>query len=362
MDRKIIIDQERVIDIKNIVEGAYAPLKGFLRKDDFLNVVSKMRLKDGQIWPIPIVLDISLPETKKLKEGENIVLIDKKNNEIALLENIEIYQYDKDFLSSNVFGTLDKDHPGVAEVYHMKDYLVGGEIRLISDSFFPKSSLFKKYGLSPEEVRSIFKEKGWKKIAAFQTRNIPHRSHEELQRKALEEVDGLFIQPVIGKKKKGDFKDKAIVGSYEILINEYYPKEKVYLGILPLKMRYAGPREAVFHALIRRNFGCTHIIIGRDHAGVGNYYHPEEAQNIFNNFLPEEIGINILKYDNLVYCRSCKKFVNQKDFSHSDSDKVSLSGTKIRELIKKKQSLPEEIVRPRIASFLLNYQNPFNEK
>lgn len=362
MDNKLFIDREQIIDVKNIVEGVYSPLTGFLKKEDFLGVVSKMRLKNNQIWPIPIVLDINQSEARILKGRKDVVLINGNNESIAVLEDIEVYKYDKDFLTFNVFQTLDKNHPGVKEVYQMGEYLIGGKVKLITDSFFPKHSLFSKYSFTPQETKEVFKKRGWKTIVAFQTRNIPHRSHEVLQKKALQQVDGLFIQPVIGKKKQGDFKDEAIIKSYEILIKEYYPKERVYLGVLPLKMRYAGPREAILHALIRRNFGCSHIIIGRDHAGVGNYYRPDEAQNIFDRFLPKEIGINILKYDNIIYCRFCRGFIDQSSCFHSEKDKIFLSGTKIRELIENKQSLPREFVRPKIANFLLNYSNPFNEK
>jgi sulfate adenylyltransferase len=242
-------------------------------------------------------LDISSSDYKILKNEKNLVLYNAERKPIALLENIEFYPNDKDFFSKNVYGTQDKNHPGVKSVYEMGDYLIGGEIKLINN----EKEIFPEYELTPSETREIFSEKNWNTIAAFQTRNVPHRGHEFLQKKALEKTDGLLIHPVIGKKKIEDFKDEYILAAYEILIDKYYPKNKVVLGALPFKMRYAGPREAVFHALVRKNFGCSHFIVGRDHAGVGNYYGAFDAQNIFDNFKKEEIGVNILKYPEVTY-------------------------------------------------------------
>jgi len=228
MDNQLLINQEKITDVRNIVQGVYAPLTGFLREDDFLSVVSEMRLKNGQVWTIPIVLDINEQEAKRLKKAESISLVDKNHQPVAVLEDIEIYQYNQDFLAKNVFQTLDKAHPGVKGVYQMGEYLVGGIIRAVNDSFslsdFP---LLKKYYFTPEETKKIFQQKGWQTVVAFQTRNIPHRSHEALQKDALKQTDGLFIQPVIGEKKLGDFRDELILESYEVLINKYYPQRLI---------------------------------------------------------------------------------------------------------------------------------------
>ncbi|NQU82919.1 MAG: adenylyl-sulfate kinase [Parcubacteria group bacterium] len=235
----------------------------------------------------------------------------------------------------------------------MGDYLVGGEIGLFDNS----RTIFPEHNFFPAETRIIFEKRGWKTITAFQTRNIPHQGHEFLQKKALEQTDGLFIQPVIGEKKLADFKDEYILTSYEILIDKYYPKQKVLLGILPLKMRYAGPREAVFHALIRKNFGCTHFIVGRDHAGVGGYYPPFAAQEIFDTFKKDEIGIEIFKYPEVIFCNEEKKHLFITDCPHKEENKLSFSGTKLREHIKNNELPPEYIIRPEVFNMISQSHN-----
>jgi len=334
-------------DIRNIAKGVYSPLQGFLKEKDFKRVLEEARLSNGIIWPIPIVLDISKKEAEKLKDKKLILLLDSQNHPIAILENPEIFEYHKKNFAKKVFGTLDKNHPGVKEIFQMKEYLIGGEIKLLDDSKGP----FPEYNFSPKETRKIFKKKEWKKIAGFQTRNVPHLGHEFLQRHTLNLVDGLFIQPVIGKKKIKDFKDELILASYEILIDKYHPKDRIVLGILPIKMRYAGPREAVFHALIRKNFGCTHFIVGRDHAGFKNYYPPFASQKIFDQFYEKELGIRILKYQEVVYCKECKRYLFIDSCSHKE--KTRFSATKIRRAIERKKE-PPGFIRPEIYYLLSN--------
>lgn len=353
--KTLLLDKEKISEVKNIAFGIYSPLTGFLKKEDFKNVILNSRLQNGLIWPIPIVLDVSIKDYKNLKDEKDIVLIDFERKPIAVLKDIEFFPNTKEIFSKNVFGTIDKNHPGVAEVYQMEDYLIGGEIKLLDS----KKDIFPEYNFTPMETRRIFQEKGWQTIVAFQTRNVPHRAHEFLQKSVLNQVEGLFIQPVIGKKKLGDFKDEIILKAYEIAIQNYYPTEKVFLGILPLKMRYAGPREAIFHALIRRNFGCTHIIIGRDHAGVGNYYGPYNAQKIFDNFSEEEILIKPIKCENVIYCNSCGGLVYENACSHPREDKFFLSGTKMREMIQEKKNLPSQFIHPKISDLLISINNPF---
>ena len=349
----LILDQDKISEVKNIAFGVYSPLKGFLNEEDFKNVALNMRLANGIVWPIPIVLDLNENDYQRLKNKKSIILSDANKKPIALLDKIEFFSNDKEFFAKHVFGTLDKNHPGVDEVYQMGDYLAGGEIGLIDAG----ENIFPEYNFTPEETRKIFQENGWEKIVAFQTRNVPHRAHEFLQKSALKEADGLFIQPVIGKKKIGDFRDDIIIKSYEIVIKKYFPEEKVHLGILPLKMRYAGPREAVLHALIRKNFGCTHILIGRDHAGVGNYYGSYDAQKIFDNF-EGELDITPIKCENVVYCNTCGDLVYENSCNHVEA-KESLSGTKMREMIKEKITLPPKFIRPEISDLLINSINPF---
>lgn len=361
--RKLVLDKEKIKDVKNLANGIYSPLEGFLREEDFKRVVEEMRLQNGVVWPIPIVLDISKAEFEEIKNEKEILLTYRGSpsvatyrgdggwTPVALLEDIEIYSYDKDDFVQKVFSARNRNHPGVDEVYRMGDFLVGGEVLLLDD----RKNYFPQYNFTPSETREIFEKRGWEKIVAFQTRNVPHRGHEFLQKKALEVCDGLFIQPVIGKKKIGDFKDEYILLSYEILIHKFFPKERVFLGILPLKMRYAGPREAVFHALIRKNFGATHFIVGRDHAGVGNFYSPFAAQEIFDNFKETDIGIEILKYPEVLYCPEKKNYVFKGEIPEEKT--ISFSGTKLREAIKRKEMPPDYIIRPSVYAFLAQSDN-----
>ena len=347
----LILNKEEVQEVKNIARGVYSPLSGFLKREDFQSVVSKMRLQNNIVWPIPIVLDVPNKHYQIIKNEHTLALYNQKKEPIALLKDIEFYANDKEFFAKNVFGTLDRKHPGVNAVYEMGNYLVGGEIMLIDN----KKEVFPEYNFTPEETRRIFKERGWNTIVGFQTRNVPHRGHEFLQKQALKQADGLFIQPVIGKKKTKDFKDEYILAAYEILIEKYLPKNRVLLGILPFRMKYAGPREAILHALIRKNFGCSHFIVGRDHAGVKGFYDPFEAQNIFDNFEKKEIGVNILKYPEVVYCKGKQKhvFINECPAK----ERVSFSGTELRKKIKNKKQPPEYIIRPEIYNFLANSYN-----
>ncbi len=342
------VDVEQIKDAKNIAWGVYSPLTGFLKKKDFESVVSSLRLSGGVVWPIPIVLDLGSKDYKNIKGKKDILLVDEQNTPIAVLSDIEIFDYDKDFFAKNVFGALDKNHPGVESIYGMGDHLVGGEIELLDDTREP----FPELNFTPRQTRKLFKDNGWESVAAFQTRNVPHRGHEYLQKHALKTTDGIFIQPVIGEKKVEDFKDEYTLACYELLIDRYFPKNKVILGVLPFKMRYAGPREAILHALIRKNYGCTHFIVGRDHAGVGNYYPPFAAQEIFDQFKQNEIDMEILKFSEVVFCQKCvdHQFVN--GCKHEPESKISFSGTKLRESIKNRQQPPDYVIRPAVYGLL----------
>lgn len=340
--KKIELNMEQVKDVNNIANGVYSPLQGFLKKDDFKRVVSKMRLKNGLVWPIPIVLDID-------EEIQGDVLLTFNGKPAALLKDTETYKYDKDEFCEQVFKTKDRRHPGVDDVYRMKDFLIGGEVVLLESihSHFPE------YDFTPIETRAEFQKRGWETIVAFQTRNVPHRGHEFVQKQGLKEVDGLFIQPVIGEKKIGDFKDEYILISYDILIKKHYPENKAFLGILPLKMRYAGPREAVFHALIRKNFGCTHFIVGRDHAGVGDYYGPLEAIEIFKEFKDEEIGINILALpEDVAYWPEKGQHFWLSEVPEGNG--LTFGGRDIRKAIDERKMPEEHMVRPVIFNLLVS--------
>jgi sulfate adenylyltransferase len=348
---RLALDREQVKDVKNIAQGVYSPLKGFLKKEDFESVVNDMRLANGLVWPIPIVLDITEEEKKNIEGQKEILLQDEEEVLVAVLQDWDIYDYDKDVFAQNVFGTQDEKHPGVEAVYAMKQYLIGGDITMVNDS----GSLFPEHNFKPAETRALFQERGWKTVVAFQTRNVPHRGHEFLQKAALEHADGLFVQPVVGEKKFQDFKDEYVVGAYEILVEKYYPKNRILLSTLPLKMRYAGPREAVFHALIRKNFGCTHFIVGRDHAGVGDYYSPYAAQEIFEQFDKEEIGVEILKFPEVVWRPSIQKHAFLPDAP--EDDRVSFSGTRLRQYIAEKEQPPDWLIRPEVYNLLIQSYN-----
>ncbi len=352
--KTFVLSREQIADVRNIASGAFSPLTGFLKKEDFLSVVEKMRLANGILWPIPIILDVQEQDFQNLKDEQSILLVNSQSKPIALLENPEFFDYDKASLAKNVFGTMENNHPGVENVFQMAKYLLGGDIKLIDT----EKDIFPEYNLTPTDTRKIFEDRGWQTITAFQTRNVPHRGHEFLQKYALQQTDGLFVQPVIGEKKIADFKDEFILGAYQLLIDNFFPENKVVLGVLPLKMRYAGPREALFHSLIRKNFGCTHFIVGRDHAGVGDYYKPFDAQKIFDNFAPEELGINILKLGKIVWCPNCCEFVFEGQCPHPEATQITFSGSQIREKIEKRQDIPPYFLRPEVYHLLGQSLNP----
>jgi sulfate adenylyltransferase len=352
---KLRISDESVSDVENIASGVFSPLEGFMGKADFRNVLNEMRLLNDLPWTIPIVLDAGSEEAARFKEGKDILLVSESGRPVAVLHLEEKYEYNKDELAEKVFLTMDRAHPGVAKVAGMKDVLLAGPLDLLEISPTP----FDRYKLSPKETRILFKEKGWKTIVAFQTRNTPHIGHEYVQKTALTFTDGVFVNPVIGRKKKGDFKDEVILASYDELIKHYYLKERAVMAILQMEMRYAGPREAIHHAVVRKNFGCTHIIIGRDHAGVGTYYHPYAAQDIFEEF--PDLGIAPLFFRAFYFCKKCQSVVNEKICPHPPSEQIQFSGTKIRDLLVKGQIPPPELMRPEVAKVIMQFENPFNE-
>jgi sulfate adenylyltransferase len=352
---RLRISDESVSDVENIASGVFSPLEGFMGKADVRNVLNDMRLRSDLPWTIPIVLDADPEEAAGFKEGKDILLASESGRPVAVLHLEEKYTYDKDELAEKVFLTMDRAHPGVAKVAGMKDVLLAGPLDLLEISPTP----FDRYKLSPKETRILFKEKGWKTIVAFQTRNTPHIGHEYVQKTALTFTDGVFVNPVIGRKKKGDFKDEVILASYDELIKHYYLKERAVMAILQMEMRYAGPREAIHHAVVRKNFGCTHIIIGRDHAGVGTYYHPYAAQDIFEEF--PDLGIAPLFFRAFYFCKKCQSVVNEKICPHPPSEQIQFSGTKIRDLLVRGQIPPPELMRPEVAEVIMKFKNPFNE-
>ncbi|ADG12675.1 sulfate adenylyltransferase [Methanocaldococcus infernus ME] len=348
---KIKINYGNAIDIENIAYGVYSPLKGFLNNEDFQSVLDCMRLSNDIPWTIPIVLDLKNPS---FKEGDEILLY-YNDLPIARMCVEDIYTYNKKEFAQKIFKTTDLEHPGVSKIYKMEDYLVGGEIELLNELPNP----FGRYTLRPEETRDLFKDRGWKRIVAFQTRNVPHRGHEYIQKVALTFVDGLFINPVLGKKKKGDYKDEVIIKAYDVLFKHYYPKNSAILATVRYEMRYAGPREAIHHAIMRKNFGCTHFIVGRDHAGVGDYYGPYEAWDLFKEF--PDLGITPMFIYEAFYCKKCGEMVNAKICPHDGEYHIKISGTKLREMIINKEQPPEYMMRPEVYEVIKNFKNPFVE-
>ncbi|RLG90734.1 MAG: sulfate adenylyltransferase [Candidatus Hecatellales archaeon] len=350
---KILVDSDTAVDLENLAYGVYSPLEGFMLGEEFFSVLDNMRLPNDLPWTLPIVFSVDEKKVSLFKEGDEVALFYPADNPIGFLRVEEVYRYSKEEYALKVFKTKSLEHPGVAKVYGLGDFLVGGKIWLVGETPNP----YKQYTLYPAETRILFREKGWRTIAGFQTRNVPHVGHEYVQKTALAFVDGIFINPVIGRKKKGDFTDDLILEAYNTLIKNYYKKDTVVMSILRYEMRYAGPREAIHHAIIRKNFGCTHFIVGRDHAGVGNYYKPYEAQEIFKDF--PDLGIVPLFFREFFYCKKCGGIVNEKTCPHSEEFRFRFSGTLIRgKILKGEKPLPE-IMRPEISELILSRKNPF---
>jgi len=347
----ITIDKRSALDAEKIAIGAFSPLEGFMNQEDYEEVSHKERLSSGLLWTIPIILaptgEDNLQNMKLLEEGDEAALL-HAGELLAILHVDGKFRYDKREMARLVYGTLDLNHPGVNEVYGMGDLLLAGGIDLIQ----LLNPLRDRYELTPLETRRIFEEKGWESIAAYQTRNPPHMAHEYLQRCALEVVDGILIHPVVGELKEDDFPPEAIVEAYEFLVNNYYPKDRVVLATLSIAMRYAGPRAAVFLAIIRKNYGCTHFIVGRDIAGVGNYYDPYAAHKIFKNL---DIGIEPILFRESFYCKRCGRMATDKTCGHFLDNHLKVSMTKVRKMIAGGCEPPGEIMRPEIARILMKY-------
>lgn len=354
--KKIYINKKEVSDIEMLATGAFSPLEGFMNKKDYENVINNSRLSNGVVWTIPITLAISEDEAKDLEEGEDITLVQlsTKNDKriLGILHLEEKYKYNKEKEVKKIYGTTDTKHPGVAYIYSRDNVLIAGKVSLFESSWHYD---FRKYYLTPQKTRKIFEEKGWKTIVGFQTRNPIHRAHEYIQKCALEIVDGLFIHPIVGEVKEDDIPADVRMKCYEVLIENYYPKDRVLLCINPAYMRYAGPMEAIFHAIVRKNYGCTHFIVGRDHAGVGNYYGQFDAQYIFDKFSKDELGIVPLFFDNSFYCKKCANMASKRTCPHNSDWHFSLSGTKVRELLKEGEIPPVEFTRKEVADILIKW-------
>ena len=340
-------------EIENISFGVFSPLKGFMNEEDFTSVVKKGRLANDLPWTIPIILDANEELAKKVKDSSQVAL--RNNGQIFGVMQVEdLYKFDKTQSAKSVFQTDDPSHPGFNKFVTMQDILIAGEVKIVNT---PNNKFLDRFRLTPAESRKEIEDQGWKSTVAFQTRNVPHVAHEMLQKAALNIYDGLFINPLIGKKKVGDFKDDVILNSYTVLIDNYYPKSRIIFSTLHTEMKYAGPREAIHHAIMRQNFGCSHIIIGRDHAGVGNYYSPFAAHDIFKDY--PELEIEPIFFPAFYFCKKCQSYVNERTCPHDLDYREELSGTKMRKMFSSGELPPSHLMRPEISKVILSYPRPF---
>ncbi len=346
---RVQLDQRATSDLVMIAIGGFSPISGFMDQKDYQGVIDEMHMANGAAWSIPVTLSVSKEVAAPLKEGSLIRLDDPDGKFVGVLELTEKYTYDKKHEAKNVYRTEEDKHPGVKVVYEQGDVNLAGPVWLLERSAHP---LFPNYQIDPAASRASFREKGWNTVVGFQTRNPIHRAHEYIIKCALEIVDGLFLHPLVGATKSDDIPADVRMRCYEIMMDNYFPQDRVVLAINPSAMRYAGPREAIFHALIRRNYGCTHFIVGRDHAGVGDYYGTYDAQHIFDQFKPGELGITPLKFEHAFYCTLTEQMATAKTSPATKEERIHLSGTKVRAMLRKGEIPPAQFSRPKVAAEL----------
>jgi sulfate adenylyltransferase len=346
---RVQLDERTFSDLEMIAIGGFSPLTGFMNQADYDRVVAEMRLANGTVWSIPVTLSVTEEVAEPLIEGSLIRLDDRTGRFVGVLNLTQKYHYNKEREAVNVYRTNDQKHPGVQVLYNQAPVHLAGDVWLLERDSHP---LFPTYQIDPAESRKMFQEKGWKTIVGFQTRNPIHRAHEYIQKSAMETVDGLFLHPLVGATKEDDIPADVRMRCYEILLENYYPKSRVILAINPAAMRYAGPREAIFHALVRKNYGCTHFIVGRDHAGVGDYYGTYDAQYIFDEFTTSELGIVPMKFEHAFYCTRTNSMATSKTSPSTPEERIHLSGTKVRELLRRGELPPPEFSRPEVAAEL----------
>jgi sulfate adenylyltransferase len=348
---RVTLNSVALSDLELIGNGAFSPLTGFMGEADYRSVVSSMRLASGLPWSIPVTLAVTADVADSLEIGREVALADEGGRIVGVLELAEKFGYDREHEAQSVFRTTEEAHPAVARIYAAGDVYLGGDVWVLDG---PQNPPFADHRRSPAETRAIFAERGWRRVVGFQTRNPIHRAHEYLTKAALEIVDGLMIHPLVGDTKSDDIPADVRMNAYEALIRGYYPADRTLLSVYPAAMRYGGPREAIFHAIARKNYGCTHFIVGRDHAGVGSYYGTYDAHHIFDEFEPGELGITPLFFEHTFWCNACEGMASVKTCPHGDADHLVLSGTKVREMLGNGEMPPQEFSRPEVAQILID--------
>ncbi|HJY33097.1 MAG TPA: sulfate adenylyltransferase, partial [Actinomycetota bacterium] len=348
---KVVVNARELSDLELLAVGALSPLTGFVGEADYVSVLETMHLSSGLAWAIPVTLSLTDDDVKRIGAGNSVALLPWEGGDpIAVVDVAEVFKRDRQKEALGVYATEDIDHPGVQALNDAGDYCLAGTVRALA---LPEHDDFLPYRLTPAQTRAAFAERGWRTVVGFQTRNPIHRAHEYLQKCALEIVDGLLVHPLVGATKDDDVPADVRMRCYEALFEGYYPKDRAMVSVFPAAMRYAGPREAIWHAICRKNYGCTHFIVGRDHAGVGSYYGTYDAQRIFEEFEPGELGITPLMFEHSFWCNACEGMASPKTCPHGEESRVSLSGTRVREMLRAGERPPAEFSRPEVADILI---------